>query len=151
MGISNKFIYFDLAKREIIKESKNAMYIPFTQITKRSLVHFNDPHTGYKYVLRSYYAGGVDAVNANNTYMELFSAYDPLELQILKVIDRTFLHINQLYITDFKIYMGDIFMLDYLNGLFRLDITHGQQIAITLRHLTDTFTRFSVYSDDLDE
>lgn len=42
-------------------------------------------------------------------------------------------------------------MLDYLNGLFRLDITHGQQIVVTMRHLIDTYTRFSVYSDDLDE
>lgn len=68
-SVSNKFIYFDLGMRQLIKEVKNPMYVPFTQVTRRSLTHFNDPHTGYKYVLRSYYAGGVDSVNANNTYL----------------------------------------------------------------------------------
>jgi hypothetical protein len=48
------------------------------------------------------------------------------------------------------VYLGDIFLLDYLNGLFRLDITSGQHITVTGHYQEVGFTRFSVYSDDLD-
>jgi hypothetical protein len=127
------------------------MYSDFKNITKRKLTRMHDPATGYEYVLRAYLAGGVDADNVGNTYLEVFSAYDPMDLQIMKVVDRSYLGLNLLAITDFKVYLGDIFVLDYLSGLFRLDITKGQHVTITGRYLGDGFLRFSVYSDDLDE
>lgn len=67
----------------------------------------------------------------------------------MKVIDRTYLHISTLSIIDVKVYLGDIFFLDYINGLYRLDILRNSDVLITGRYIKDGFTRFSVYSDDL--
>lgn len=55
---------------------------------------------------------------------------DPYNLQIMKVIDRTFLHLKTLQIMDVKIYLGDIFVLDYLHGLYRLDILRNNDVLI---------------------
>lgn len=60
-----------------------------------------------------------------NTYMEIFSVRDPYDIQIMKVLDRTYLHTNTLSIIDAKVYLGDIFFLDYINGLYRLDIMNN--------------------------
>lgn len=68
----------------------------------------------------------------------------------MKVLDRTYLHTENLQIIDVKVYLGDIFMLDYINGLYRLDIWHNNDVIITGRYIKDGFTKFSVYSDDLE-
>lgn len=57
--------------------------------------------------------------------MEIFSVRDPYDIQIMKVLDRTYLHTNTLSIIDAKVYLGDIFFLDYINGLYRLDIMNN--------------------------
>lgn len=75
---------------------------------------------------------------------------DPYDIQIMKVIDRTYLHTKTLSIIDAKVYLGDIFMLDYINGLYRLDILHNNDVLITGRYIKDGFTKFAVYSDDLE-
>jgi hypothetical protein len=71
-------------------------------------------------------------------------------MQIMKVLDRTYLHTEHLQIIDVKVYLGDIFMLDYINGLYRLDIWHNSDVIITGRYIKDGFTKFAVYSDDLE-
>lgn len=48
----------------------------------------------------------------------------------MKVIDRTYLHINRFEIVDIKIYLGDIFVLDFVYGLYRLDILRNNDIMI---------------------
>lgn len=82
--------------------------------------------------------------------MEIFSVRDPYDIQIMKVLDRTYLHTNTLSIIDAKVYLGDIFFLDYINGLYRLDIMNNVQVLITGRYIKDGFTKFAVYSDDLE-
>lgn len=52
---------------------------------------------------------------------------------------------------DAEIYLDDIFLLDYDTGLFRLDILQSQRVAITGRYRDFGFTRFAVYSDDLQD
>jgi hypothetical protein len=151
LGLRNKFIYIDLATRQPTKQVDNEMYVGFSNITSRRMTRFQDPQTGYSYMLRTYIAGGVDTSNIGNTYMEFFEASDPSELQILKVVDRSYLGLKTLSIADFKVYLGDIFLLDYASGLFRIDVTSGQHLTV-LGHLrAEGFRRFSVYSDDLDE
>lgn len=76
---------------------------------------------------------------------------DPTEIEPLRVIDRTFLNVNALRIMDAEIYLDDIFLLDYDTGLFRLDILQSQRVAITGRYRDFGFTRFAVYSDDLQD
>jgi hypothetical protein len=87
----NKFIYLDLAKRTVLKEVPNEMFITFSNITKRKFTRYHDPQTGYSYAIRSYLADGVDYDHADNTYIEFFSAVDPYDLQLLKVVDRSYL------------------------------------------------------------
>jgi hypothetical protein len=79
------------------------------------------------------------------------SANDPKRPFVLKVVDRSFLDLNRLAIMDFKLYLGDMYLLDLHQGLIRLDITGAQKILITGRYRTDShFTKFGVYSSNLD-
>lgn len=96
-----------------------------------------------------YPADGVNHEARGNTYMEIFSTKDPYDVQIMKVIDRTYIHTTTLSIVDFQVYLGDIFFLDYLHGLYRLDILHNNDVLITGRYAKDGFTKFGIYSDDL--
>lgn len=69
---------------------------------------------------------------------------------ILRVIDRSFLSLKKLSITDFKVYLGDLYLLDYHHGLIKFDITPSQQIVIVGKYETSVgFLKFGVYSDDL--
>lgn len=68
---------------------------------------------------------------------------------ILRVIDRSFLGQNKLAIMDFKVYLGDLYILDYYHGLSRFDITPSQQILITGKYIEPGYLKFGVYSDDL--
>ena len=82
--------------------------------------------------------------------MEIFTANDPMKPYILRVLDRSFLGQTQLAITDFKVYLGDLYILDYHQGLIKFDITPSQQIVISGRYRTDSgFLKFGIYSDDL--
>jgi hypothetical protein len=69
----------------------------------------------------------------------------------MRVIDRSYMGLKELALTDFKIYLGDIFILDYFRGIYRLDITRGQHIVITGHYEGESFTRFAIYPNDLDE
>lgn len=87
----------------------------------------------------------------NNSYIEFFHASDVHDLEILRVFDRSILGVKQLNIADIKIYLGDIFFLDYYTGLYRLDIKRGQMIEVMGHYRAEHYTKFSIYSDDLDE
>lgn len=47
---------------------------------------------------------------------------DPNDPWIVEVIDRSFLNTNSLSISDVKIYLGEIFILDKLKGVYRVAI-----------------------------
>ena len=101
--------------------------------------------------MRTYFADGVDADGSDNTYFEILSANDPRKPFVLKVVDRTFLDLDRLSIMDMKVYLGDIYLLDYHQGIIRMDITGSQQLLITGRYRTDSgFRKFGVYSNNLD-
>jgi hypothetical protein len=113
---------------------------------------FSHPEAGgFEYLLRTHFSDGVDAAHSDNTYMEIFLVPidDPSYIQPLRVVDRTFLNIPSLRIMDARIYLDDIFVLDYDNGLYRLDILQSQRIAITGNYKDNGFVRFGVYSNDL--
>ena len=59
------------------------------------------------------------------------------------------MRVEKLSISDVKLYLGDIFVLDYETGLFRLDILKSQRVRITGKYSDFGFKKFSVYSDDL--
>lgn len=77
--------------------------------------------------------------------------FDPFKPRTLKIMDRSFLHQDKLSITDFKLYMGNMYLLDYHSGVIVFDITPNQNILITGRYRTDSgYMRLGVYSSNLD-
>ena len=78
-------------------------------------------------------------------------ANNPFKCRTLRVIDRSFLHEDKLSITDFKVYYGSIYMLDYHNGVTVFGITNSQQIEIRGRYRTDSgFEKLGIYIGNLD-
>lgn len=43
-------------------------------------------------------------------------------------------------------YLGDIYILDYWQGLYRVDITNHMQIIVLGHYPAEGFTRFGVFS-----
>lgn len=110
---------------------------------------FSDAETGYVYLLRAYEAQGVDVDHRDNTYIELFSARNPHELELLRIVDRSFIHAKTLSISDIKVYMNDIYFIDYVNGLYRLDVLKNQHLLVRGRYNKEGFYKFSTYSNNL--
>jgi hypothetical protein len=50
-----------------------------------------------------------------------------------------------------QVYLGDIFLLDPIHGLFRLDVLGNCEVTVTGRYIKEGFTRFGVYIDDLED
>lgn len=51
-----------------------------------------------------------------------------LDPWVVGIIDRSFLKIPRLRIMDVKIYLGEIYILDYLKGLHRVIITTSENL-----------------------
>lgn len=106
---------------------------------------------GYDYLIRAYFADAVDHHSAHNTYLEILTFVDPFKPRTLKIMDRSFLHQDKLSITDFKLYMGNMYLLDYHSGVIIFDIASNQNILITGRYRTDSgFVKMGVFSSNLD-
>jgi hypothetical protein len=57
---------------------------------------------------------------------------------------------DALSITDFKEYLGDLYILDYHKGVISFDITPSQNVVIKGRYRTDSgFQRMGIYSNNL--
>jgi hypothetical protein len=57
-------------------------------------------------MLRSYIFDGVDQANQDNTYVDVFMVNDPRKPWIVTVIDRTFLDMPTLRVTDIQVYLS---------------------------------------------
>lgn len=65
-------------------------------------------------------------------------------------MDRSYIHQDKLSITDFKIYLGDIYILDYHSGVISFDITPSQNIVIKGRYRTESgYHRLGIYSNNM--
>jgi hypothetical protein len=100
--------------------------------------------------MRAYFADAVDPHHATNTYVEILLINDPFRPWTIKVMDRSFLHQDKLAITDFKIYLGDIYILDYHSGVISFDLTPSQNIIIKGRYRSSSgFRKMGIYSNNL--
>lgn len=125
------------------------MYVGFSTITRRRMVSYMEDD--YQYLIRAYYANGVDEYHRDNTYIEILSANDVFNPRTLKVMDRSFLHEKQLAITDFKMYNGLMYVLDYYNGISVLGLTPAQNVLVMGRYRTDGgYTKMGMYTGNLD-
>jgi hypothetical protein len=75
---------------------------------------------------------------------------DPFRPWVIKVMDRSYLNLDKLSITDFQVYLGDIYILDYHSGVISFDITPSQNIVIKGKYRTDSgFRKLGVYSSNM--
>lgn len=128
---------------------ENDMYVGFTTITRRRMVLHRE--NDFSYLVRAYFSNHVDLHHAANTYIDIMTITNPLKPRTLKVLDRSFLHQDGLAITDFKIYNGYIYMLDFLSGVTVFDFTAAQHITVDGRYRTDSgYISMGIYSGTLD-
>lgn len=65
---------------------------------------------------------GVDEDMQNNTYVDVFMVNEPLKPWVVSVIDRSFLAMSVLRVVDIRVYLSEIYVLDYTKGLHRIRI-----------------------------
>lgn len=149
IGLTNYFYYINSSSKATLGKVKNDMYVGFTTITHRKIaLHEED---GMMYLIRAYFAEYIDEVHRHNTYAEIISLSNPMKPWTIRVMDRSFLHQDKLSITDFEVYLGDIYILDYFSGVIKFDISPQQTIVIVGRYRTDSgYTKLGVYSNNLD-
>ena len=101
-------------------------------------------------MVRAYFADSVDELSAHNTYLEIMLINNPLKPWTIKVMDRSYLNQDKLSITDFKIYLGDIYILDYHSGVISFDLTPSQNIIIKGRYRSESgFHKMGIYSNNM--
>jgi hypothetical protein len=101
--------------------------------------------------VRAYFADSVPKEQNHNTYLEIMLINNPFRPWTIKVMDRSYLSQDKLSIMDFKIYLGDMYILDYHTGVTSFDITPSQNIVIKGRYRTDSgYQRMGIYTNNLD-
>lgn len=124
----NIFYYFYINNGTSLKKIKTEMYAPFPLIVSRQLNIYSDLDSKHTFLLRTYLANGMPHPIRDNTYTEVFMIQDPLNPWILGVLDRSFLGVSKLRIMDVKIYLGKIYILDYLKGLHQVYISSAESL-----------------------
>jgi hypothetical protein len=87
----------------------------------------------------------------DNTYTEVFMIQDPLNPWVLGLLDRSFLGVAKLRIMDVKIYLGKIYILDYLKGLHQVSISAVENLEYLGVYEARGFSKFALYSPNLDD
>lgn len=151
-AMENIFYYVNTTSETVLSHIlKNDIYVPYEEIHRRRLMVLREPDGG-NYLLRAYFGDGVDFKHRKNTYLEVLTFTDPLWPRTLKILDRSFLNQDSLEITDFKLYMGNLYLLDYHSGVIVFDFTPAQHILVLGRYRTDSgFLRLGVYSGNEDD
>ena len=116
----NIFYYFKISNGDKVRTLKTEMFIPFTTIAKRKLDIYTNQLSSHTFLLRTYLADGMSDDTMDNTYTEIFMIDNPDDPWIVGMIDRSFLNVPRLRIMDTKIYLGKIYILDYLKGVHQV-------------------------------
>lgn len=74
---------------------------------------------------------------------------DPNDPWIVEVIDRSFLNTKSLSITDVKIYLGEIFLLDKSRGVYRVAINTEEDLVFKGFYEIKGYDRMAVFSNNL--
>ena len=114
-------------------------------------MRFSNPQMGTNFLLRAYLREDSDTLNHDNTYVEIMNVDDLGDIQVVAVIDRTTLGLPKLSITDVKCYMGELIILDYNTGVYRLSLKNIIKPILVAHYKCRRFLKMDVYSDDLDE
>jgi hypothetical protein len=149
-GLQNVFLYINVtSQKPLEKEVMNDMYVPFTVMHRRRMVYLEED--GEQYIMRAYFADAVDKHFDHNTYMEIMLIKDPMRPWTIKVMDRSLLGQDKLSIMDFKLYLGDMYILCFHSGVISFDLTPAQKIVIKGRYRTDSgYSKMAIYAGKLD-
>jgi hypothetical protein len=146
----NIFYYFRISDGAKVKEVRTEMYAPFQQQQRRSLHFYSDLLSAHTFLLRTYYADALAPPAKDNTYLEVLMLEDPLNPWVVGLIDRTFLGVSRLWISDVSIYLGQIYILDQLKGVHRVYISGSEDLHYQGLYEARGFSRLAVYSPNLD-
>jgi hypothetical protein len=128
LAYQNIFYYYYINNGSEAQKLKTEMYVPFELIIQRKLDIYSDLQSRHTFLLRTYIADGMVNSTRDNTYTEVFMIEDPRSPWIVGVLDRTFLKVPKLRIMDVKIYLGEIYILDYLKGIHRVYISTSEDL-----------------------
>ncbi len=68
VALQNVFLYVNATSRQVInKQVMNDMWVSFTSITRRKIVHYTED--GEEYIMRAYFADGVNKELWHNTFV----------------------------------------------------------------------------------
>lgn len=76
---------------------------------------------------------------------------EPLKPWVVSVIDRSFLKTSTLRATDIRVYLSEIYILDYSKGIHRVKINLQEELIYSGFFEAKGFNRFAVYSNNLDD
>lgn len=96
------------------------MFVPFSSIARRRVEIYKNDRSKHNFLLRTYFADGMSEQFRENTYTEIFMIDNPDEPWTVGIIDRSFLGVSRLRIMDVKVYLGKIYILDFLKGVFQV-------------------------------
>lgn len=104
------------------------MFVSFKTIAHRKLDIYTNQLSSHTFLLRTYLAEGMADPMMDNTYTEIFMIDNPDDPWIVAIIDRSFLKVPKLRIMDTKIYLGKVYILDYLKGVHQVSITSSEDL-----------------------
>lgn len=76
---------------------------------------------------------------------------EPRKPWVVAVVDRSFLKMSVLRVSDIRVYLSEIYVLDYTKGLHRIRINTEEDLVYNGFYEAKGFTRFAVYSNNLDD
>ena len=149
--LDNYFYYFAINNGTFLKKVKTEMFVPFTQVTERRLEIYTSVRNQHPFLLRTYSSRSMPDGLKDNTYVEVFMIDNPLDAWVLGVIDRTFLGVKKLRIMDVQVLLGNIYVLDEVNGVFRVRITGSEDLELEGKYEGRGFARMGLFAPNQDE
>ena len=124
----NEFLYVNLTSGQIDKGSKiTDTFVKYTHLSKRRVEVVQWP---LPYLIRFTFMDGVGQEHTSDTYVEIFLMDDPLNPQLLDVLDHTFFNLDSLSIADHAVHGLYIYILVYNVGLYEIELHPNQYIEI---------------------
>ena len=146
----NLFYYFRISDGAKLKELRTEMYAPFQEQSRRRLELYHNVLSSHTLLFRTYFTDRLSLPAKDNTYLEILMMQDPLSPWTVGVIDRTFLGVQRLWISDVKVYLGSIYILDQQKGVHRVYLSGYEELEYQGLYEAKGFSRLAVYSPNLD-
>lgn len=124
--------YVDLESGTVGRTSESHPYVEFKEIKTLKIHKYQDPVYKINYLIRVYSYDSVDEQNSDNTYLEILDINDKkiFNPQLVNIIDRSWLGLSALRISDFAILNTRFHVLDLNEGLFTINFQSNQKLIL---------------------